>query len=220
MVAHIHAQDGGQTLEGTETIAVNGAKGQALIDPAIGFWRSLSGEVDSANIEVRFPGVDENVQVGAVKVSGTGQAGADGAVSAAMTQTAASANFKFDIDPKAIKAAKAGADAPAADAQPYSVNVKTDQVSADVRLDGLKTRPLLDLWAFLVAHPTRPELAANEAAFKIAARRRARRPSKGRGDRQPRKDRGGDSAGPGDDQFGEVRRERRQRSDRRVRRAF
>ena len=166
MVAHIHAQDGGQTLDGTETIAVNGAKGQALVDPAIGFWRSLSGEADSANIEAKFPGVDENLQVGGVKASGTGQAGADGAVSAAMTQTAASANLKFDIDPKAIKAAKAGADASAADAQPYSVNVKTDQVSADVKLDGLKTRPLLDLWAFLVAHPTRPELAANEAAFK------------------------------------------------------
>jgi hypothetical protein len=166
MVAHIHAQDGhaqdgGQTLVGTETIAVDGAKGQALIDPAIGFWRSLSGEADSANIEAKFPGIDENVQVGAMKFSGTGQAGADGAVSAAVTETAASANLKFDVDPKAIKAAKAGADA-----QPYSVNVKTDQVSADVKLDGLRTRPLLDLWAFFVAHPTRPELAANEAAFK------------------------------------------------------
>ncbi len=161
MVAHIHAQDGGQTLVGTETIAVDGAKGQALIDPAIGFWRSLSGEADSANIEAKFPGIDENVQVGAMKFSGTGQAGADGAVSAAMTETAASANLKFDVDPKAIKAAKAGGDA-----QPYSVNVKTDQVSADVKLDGLRTRPLLDLWAFFVAHPTRPELAANEAAFK------------------------------------------------------
>ena len=30
----------------------------------------------------------------------------------------------------------------------------------------MKPKPLLDLWAFLVAHPTRPELAANEAPFK------------------------------------------------------
>ena len=167
LVAHIHAQDGGQPLDGTETIAVDGAKSQGLIDPAIGFWRTMSGEADSAKIEAKFPGIDETVDVGSVKVSGTAKAGADGAVSALMTQTAASANLKFDIDPKAIKTAKATADAPAAaDAQPYSVNVKTDQVSADVKLEGLKTRPLLDLWAFLVANPSRPELAANEATFK------------------------------------------------------
>ena len=91
-----------------------------------------------------------------------------------MAQTAASMDFKFDVDPKAIKAAKGGADAPATDAQPYSVTCKTGQLSADIKLDGLKTHPLLDLWAFLVAHPTRPELAANEAAFKTLARRRAR----------------------------------------------
>jgi hypothetical protein len=166
LVAHIHRQDGGQTLDGTETIAFAGAKGQALIDPAIGFWRSLSGGADSANAEVKFPGVDEYLQVAAFKVSGTGRAGADGAVSAVMTETATSAELKFDIDPRAIKAAKANADAPATDAQPFSVDVNTGQVSADVKLDGLKTRPLLDLWGFLVAHPSRAELAANEAAFK------------------------------------------------------
>ncbi len=166
MVAHIRTRDGDKTLEGTETISVNGAKGLALIDPAIGFWRSLSSEADSANVEVKFPGVDENVQVAAIKVSGTGQAGADGAVSAAMTESATSADLKFNVDPTAIKASKGGTDAPAADAQPFSVDVKTGQVSADVKLDGLKTHPLLDLWAFLVAHPSRAELAADEATFK------------------------------------------------------
>jgi hypothetical protein len=46
------------------------------------------------------------------------------------------------------------------------VDIKSGPVTADIKLDGLKTHALLDLWAFLVAHPTRPELAANEAAFK------------------------------------------------------
>ena len=166
LVAHIHTQEGGQGIDATETIAAGGLKGQALIDPAIGFWRSVAGEADSLNVEATFPGIDEKFQLGGMKVSGTGQAGADGAVSATMTQTAANLGFKFDVDPKAIKAAKEGADAPAADAQPYSVTATTNQVSADVKLDGLKAHALLDLWAFLVAHPTRPELAANEAAFK------------------------------------------------------
>ncbi len=75
-------------------------------------------------------------------------------------------NLKLDVDPKAMKAAKAGGDAPASDAQPYSLTAASGPATADIKLDGLKTRPLLELWAFLVAHPTRPELAANEAAFK------------------------------------------------------
>jgi len=166
LVAHVRAPNGGDTLEGSETMTLAGAKGQALVDPAIGFWRSVSSESSSANVEVKFPGIDEVIQVGAVTAGATTQAGADGAVSTTLTQTAASATLKLDIDPKAIKAAKGGADAQATDAQPYSVNVKTGQVSANVKLDGLKPHPLLDLWAFLVAHPTRPELAANEAAFK------------------------------------------------------
>lgn len=166
MVAHIHTQESGRAVDATETISANGAKGQALIDPAIGFWRNVAGEADNLNVEATLPGVDEKFQFGGMKVNGTGQAGADGAVSATMAQTAATVGFKIDVDPKAIKAAKGGADAPAADVQPYSVTAAANQLSADIKLDGLKTHPLLDLWAFLVAHPTRPELAANEAAFK------------------------------------------------------
>jgi len=166
LVAHIHKQDGDHTLDGTETITLAGAKGQAVIDPAIGFWRNFASQADSANVEAKFAGIAETVQVGGVKVNGTGQAGADGAVSAAVTQTAASIALKLDVDPKAMEAAKSGGDAPESDAQPYSVDIKSGPVTADIKLDGLKTHALLDLWAFLVAHPTRPELAANEAAFK------------------------------------------------------
>jgi hypothetical protein len=167
IAVHIHLDKGGQTIDGTETIAMAGAKGLALIDPAIGFWRNASFQADSASIQAKFPGVDEDVQVGAMKVDGTSQAGADGAVSATMTQSLGNLSFKFDVDPKATKASKAGADAPTADdSQPFTVTAKADQMSADAKLEGLKTRPLLDLWAFLVAHPSRPELAANEAAFK------------------------------------------------------
>ena len=166
LVAHLHTHDGDQTLDGTETIALPNVKGQAVIDPAIGFWRSVASTADSANVEAIFPGIHETIQVVGVKVDGSGQAGADGAVSAAVAQTAASMNLKFDVDPKAIKAAKSGVDAEASDAQPYSASVQTGPVSADIKLDGLKTRTLLDLWTFAVAHPTRPELAADEATFK------------------------------------------------------
>ena len=52
------------------------------------------------------------------------------------------------------------------DAKPTNIKVHSDAVTADVALDGVKSHALLDLWAFVVAHPTRPEIAANEAAFK------------------------------------------------------
>ena len=165
IAVHIHLDKGGQPVDGTETIAMAGAKGLTVIDPAIGFLRNLSFQADSANIQVKFPGVDEDVQVGATKVDGTGQAGADGAVSAAMTQSLGNLNLKFVVDRKAMKTDKTGGD-DSPDSGPVTVTAKADQMSADAKLDGLKTRPLLDLWAFLVAHPSRPELAANEAAFK------------------------------------------------------
>ena len=42
LAAHIHAEKNGAAVEGAETITVANAVGQALIDPAIGFWRSLA----------------------------------------------------------------------------------------------------------------------------------------------------------------------------------
>jgi len=166
MVAHVHMDEHGQPIDGTETFSADGVKGQALVDPAIGFWRSVAGEIQDLKVEVKLPGVKEAFQLGGLKIDETSQAGGDGAVAVTMTNTAANETFNFDVDPSAIKAAKPGGEESAGDAQPYSVTAKTGQLSANVKLDGLKTRPLLDLWAFLVAHPTRPELAANEAAFK------------------------------------------------------
>jgi hypothetical protein len=165
MVAHLHMDEREQPIDGTETFSADGAKGQALIDPAIGFWRNVNGEIQNFKVEAKLSGVDEAFQFSGLKIDGTSQATGDGGVTATMTQTAPNAAFRFDADPGANKTVKPG-DAPSADAQPYSATVKTGQLVANVKLDGLRTRPLLDLWAFFVAHPTRPELAANEAAFK------------------------------------------------------
>ena len=166
LAAHIHAEKNGAAVEGAETITIANAAGQAVIDPAIGFWRSVAFAADSMQIQAKFPGVDESIQSGAMKASGAGQAAADGAVSGAINQSLASLNLKFFVDPKAMKAAKGGADDQAADSQPVTVTATADRAGGEVKFDGLKARALLDLWAFVVAHPTRADLAANEAAFK------------------------------------------------------
>ena len=98
---HPRRRDGGQTVDGTETIALAGAKGQAVIDPAIGFWRSVASEADSANVEAKFPGVDETHPVRRGEDQRRpARPRADGAVSATMTQTTASVGLKFDVDPQ------------------------------------------------------------------------------------------------------------------------
>jgi len=166
LVVHFHQPSGNPPLVGTETFAFVNPKGQALIDPALGFWRSAATAVDSVNLEAIFPGIKETVQAAGLKFDATGQADADGSISSTMNHTASNFSFKVDVDPKALKAAKSGGDAPATDAQPYSIDVSGGQMSADIKLNALKTHALLDLWAFLVAHPSRAELAAQEATFK------------------------------------------------------
>ena len=52
------------------------------------------------------------------------------------------------------------------DAKPFDVSAQSDATGVAINLDGLKTRAMLDLWAFWVAHPSRSELAANEGALK------------------------------------------------------
>jgi hypothetical protein len=52
------------------------------------------------------------------------------------------------------------------DAKPVNIVAHVDEALIDATLDGLKSRAALDLWAFLVAHPSRSDLAANEAALK------------------------------------------------------
>ncbi len=70
LVAHAQTHDGGEPRDVTETISFTGVKGQAVIDPAIGFWRSVASGADSANVEAKTLGVSDSIQTGAVKVNG------------------------------------------------------------------------------------------------------------------------------------------------------
>jgi hypothetical protein len=88
------------------------------------------------------------------------KASADGSLATDLQESIGALALTVAVDPKA---ANPGANA---DAKPFNVAVHADKAAVGIDLGGVKPRPLLDLWAFLVAHPTRPELAANEAALK------------------------------------------------------
>ena len=44
----------------TTTLTFTGVKTVAIVDPAIAWWRSLTGSVDKMSVQAHAPGVDEN----------------------------------------------------------------------------------------------------------------------------------------------------------------
>jgi hypothetical protein len=148
-----HMKDGG-----SGSVHFADYKSSGLFDPALGWYKTIEANSGTVQIQVKAPGVDENISVGGGSATGTGMALADGAVATAVHEDLADLSGAFAITP--------GGANPKPDAKPIKVAFKSDKMSVDIALDGLKAHPLLDLWAFAAAHPSRPELAANEAALK------------------------------------------------------
>jgi hypothetical protein len=140
--------------------AATGYKAAALIDPALAWVRSQQVSADKIGVGVHGPGVNETVEVGPVQASLKSKTAPDGAVSTSIKETLGPFSLALTVDPKALKPDGNP------DAKPFDISAQSEATSVNINLDGLKTPAMLDLWAFWVAHPTRPELAANEGAFK------------------------------------------------------
>ena len=154
----IEQDDGGWRVEQTEippitvhskdntsSIAFTNVKTVTVFDPAIAWWRSSMGSADKLSLEAHAPGVDETFEFNTMQMSGTGKATSDGLASAVMRQTFAG-----------TKATIVATNKSDTDAKPTNINVHSDAATIDIALDGVKSHALLDLWAFAVAHPTRP----------------------------------------------------------------
>jgi hypothetical protein len=143
-------------------MTMSGLRSVMVIDPGISWIRSGQASSDKLNVRAHGPGIDETLDFGAMQAKIASQASAEGALSTGLQETVGAIALTMAIDLSAMKPdANAGAIA-----EPVNIAARTDTASVDAKLEGLKPRPLLDLWAFLVAHPTRVELAANEAPFK------------------------------------------------------
>jgi hypothetical protein len=142
------------------SILFGGFKSVFVIDPALSWLRSGQFSADKTTVRARAPGVDEAFDFAAQQGQMSTTGAADGAVSSVFHQDIKSANMTIAIDPKAAR--------PDAnpDAKPVNIAASADAAAVSLSLDGVKPRPLLDLWAFLAAHPTRAQLAAEEPAFK------------------------------------------------------
>jgi len=139
-----------------------GYKFEGVFDPALAVFKSAEQSLEKTMAQVHAPKVDETISLGAVRMTQTGAAAPNGAASVTAREEVADLSGTVSAAPSE---AKDGADAKAA-----PVSFQSGPMVIDVGVDGAPIRKALDLWAFVVAHPSRPEIAANELAFKTLLR--------------------------------------------------
>ena len=155
-----HGREGDKDIEAKVTI--DGAQASYLIDPATSWIKSHQGKFDKIVVDEKLPGVVEKITMSGSQFSGVGVATPDGVGSLESHGGGGAMSVSIVVDPSANPKAKP-------DAKPVNIKVDADKLDAAVQVDGLKIKPFFELWAFLVAHATRPELAADEAKLKTLA---------------------------------------------------
>ncbi|MGD0721127.1 MAG: hypothetical protein ABR970_08780 [Roseiarcus sp.] len=130
-----------------------------LFDPALPGFRSGQVSIGKYGLELHSPAIVETF----VGVSGRATTAAtpapNGAVSFIAHQEIADVSVNAVVTPGGDSAAKSTA-----------ISMQSKPTTVDVSLDNAPVRKLLELWAFLVAHPSRAEIAADEPAFKALLR--------------------------------------------------
>jgi hypothetical protein len=139
------------------SVGADGYAFQGVYDPALAAFRSFDGKADKIAASIHTPQVDEAISYDSAKFSGSGAAGANGGYAGKVHETFDNASLL--ITPKKTE------QPPAA-----PIALQFGALSLDVAADGLKTHELLDLWRFLVAHPSRAALAADQDALKTKLR--------------------------------------------------
>ena len=130
-----------------------GYRFEGIFDPTLPGFRSGETRLDKARAEVQATKVSEALAIGAAHATVAAAPAANGAVSLVAHNEIA------DVSAQVATASDAAA-------TPVSASLQIPTTLADVKIDGAPIRKLLDLWAFVVAHPSRAEIAANEQAFK------------------------------------------------------
>jgi hypothetical protein len=134
--------------------AIEGYKLDGVFDPAIAGFRSLQAGVDKQTVHMVSPEFEETSVTGPLRMTGSGAAAQGGGLSGAVRQEGGDASV-------VIAAVKPG-DA----AKPPPTTFRYSGAAFEATFDNFRSHETLDLWRFLVAHPSRAELAANEAALK------------------------------------------------------
>ena len=148
----VHTKEGG--------VAYNfaGYKFDGIFDPTLAAFKNAQTGVDKMTAQVQAPTLEETIAVGTMRATQAATPASNGAVSVVVHEEIADLSVTASATPQGPKAD--------ADAKPNPVTFQVAKAIVDLGLDGASIRKALDLWAFVVAHPSRPEIAANEQAFK------------------------------------------------------
>lgn len=141
-----------------ETVTLTGLKKSVVYDPVLFGPRSGDFSADKTVIELTSPKLNEHIEVAGFKGTVIGGAGPNGTLNASIHEAGDSFALKFTAEPKDPK--------PGATPESLTINGTGGATTGDAKAEGLKSQALAELWAFIVAHPQRADLASNEPAFK------------------------------------------------------
>jgi hypothetical protein len=153
-----HDQNNGVATD--NAMAFTGLNSAIVYDPAIGGPRTGQFSADKISFAMHRPNVDQNVDAAGLKGTVVGKGEPGGAYGATVHETIDSVGFALAANPKVAEPKSI------TEAKPVMILGKTGAGQVDLQLDGWKTKPLLDVKAFTVAHPKPADLAANADAFK------------------------------------------------------
>jgi hypothetical protein len=133
-----------------------------IFDPTLATFKNAQAGVDKMTAQVQAPALQETIGSGSIHATLGATPAPNSAVSTVAHEEINDLSVAASVTPQPGKSPP--------DAKPVSFKLQLAKAVVDLGLDGLSIRKVLDLWAFVVAHPTRPELAANEPAFKALLR--------------------------------------------------
>lgn len=145
--------------EQTTTIKYEHYRYDGVFDPKLEAMRDLTSTMTGLTGGAVSPAVSNQQRYTAqVTTHQTARAAGDGSVDFESHQTATDLDYTLSMQPGSAK------DAP--EAVSFALAAKAPLAEADTALSHLSTTSILDLWAFLVAHPSKAALQADQTGLK------------------------------------------------------
>ncbi len=143
----------------TTTLKYEGYKVDGVFDPKLEAVRSATSTLSGLTAGSVAPQASSQQHYTAQVTSRqTGHDAGDGSVDTEMHQTAADLTYAMST--------QAGSAKDANGTVTFLLNAKAASASTDTALSHISMTSLMDLWAFLVAHPSKPALIADQAGLK------------------------------------------------------
>ena len=164
--------DGGKGFrmhDGEKTLSLSSAtdRFEGIYDPKLQAFSTLKEEATGSDTDQTGPNLVQKRHTDRSVLTSSAKSAAGGAVETVGHYDLTGLRGEFLSKPAPEPAAPGGNPAVPPPAEPgAAVGYVAPKGSLDVSIDSLRAGPILDLWAFLVAHPTRPSLAAAQDDFK------------------------------------------------------